>query len=97
MHAHGERSVGVCQGWRYGALSACLQSGLAWLGRVVQWLEGFERWTGGGGVVLASSQTRLARLVLLIACCPHWGDMGALVLLTIDDIGEFTVLLRLVK
>ena len=37
----------------------------------------------------------LARLVLVLACCPHWGDMGALGLFTIDDIGELTVVLWL--
>ena len=41
-----------------------------------------------GGKAWATSQTRLARLVLLLACCPHWGDMGALGLLTIDGIGK---------
>src|SRR3954466_3936983 len=74
-----------------GALSAWLQSGLAWSVCVVQGLASLAAGTGSGGGVLACSQTRLARLVLLVACCPHWGDNGALGLFTIDDIGEFTV------
>ena len=51
----GARSVGVCRGWRTGALSACSQRGMAWLGRVVQWLALLEAGTGSGGGVLASS------------------------------------------
>ena len=37
---------------------------------------------------------KVARLVLLLACCPHWGDMVRLGLLTIDGIGKLTVVLE---
>ena len=47
-----------------------------------------------GGETWATSQIRLARLVLLVACCPHWGDMVRLDLLTIDGNGKLTVVLE---
>src|SRR3954470_4234816 len=56
-------------------------------------LSARQGWSRGGGEAWATSQTRLARLVLPLACCPHWGDMGALGLFTIDDIGKLTVVL----
>src|SRR4051812_10480042 len=54
-------------------------------------LSARQGWSRGGGEAWATSQTRLARLVLPLACCPHWGDMGALGVFTIDDIGKLTV------
>jgi hypothetical protein len=98
MRARGEggaRSVGVCRGWRSGAFSAWSQRRLAWPGRVVQWLALLAAGTGSGGGVLASSLTRLARLVLLVACCRPWGGNGSLGLLTIDDNGQLTVVLEI--
>ena len=95
-HASGEggaRSVGAGRGWRTGALSARTHRGLAWSCRVVQGLAVLGARTGSGGGVLASSQTRLARLVLLVACCRPWGGNGALGLHTIDDNGQLTVVL----
>src|SRR4051812_23452285 len=78
------RRVHACRVWRSGAGSTCRSGtgraaflvvhGLHWLG------EG----TVGGGEVLATSQTRWARLVLPLACCPPWGGMVRLGLLTID-------------
>ena len=70
-----------------GALSAWLLASLAWSVRVVQGLASLAAGTGSGGGVLACSQTRLARLVLLVACCRLWGGNGSLGLLTIDDNG----------
>src|SRR4051812_5602332 len=78
MYAHcegGTWSVGAYRGRRSGA---CLAWWLAsWVRsvRVVQGLATFERWTGSGGGVLACSQTCCLGLFLLLACCPHWGDM----------------------
>ena len=66
----------------------------AWLVRVVQGLATLAAGTGSGGGRWAASQTRLARLVLPLACCPHWGDMVRLGLLTIDGIGKLTVMLE---
>ena len=62
--------------------------------RVVQGLATLVAGTVSGGGRWAASQTRLARLVLPLAFCPHWGDMGALGQLTIDDNGQLTVVLE---
>src|SRR3954468_4412988 len=77
-----------------GALSAWLLASLAWSVRVVQGLARFERWTGSGGGVLACSHTCWLGLFLLLACCRHGGDKGALGLLTIDGIAKLTVMLE---
>ncbi len=78
--------------WR---VPGMVQTHWARLVRVVQGLATLAVGTVSGGGRWASSQTRLARLVLPLACCPHWVDMGALGLFTIDDIGELTVGLEL--
>src|SRR4051812_19060364 len=70
------------------AWSTAAQARRSWL----FWLFSMgQGWSRGGGEAWATSQTRLAWLVLPLACCPHWGDMGALGLFTIVDIGKLTV------
>ncbi len=80
----GAWSVGAGRAWRTGALSARAQRGLAWACHVVQGLARLGAWTGGGSGRRRVSQTRLARLVLPLACWRHGGDNGALGMLTID-------------
>ena len=77
-----------------GVLSAWLLARLAWFVRVVQWLAGFERWTGSGGRVLDCSQTCWLGWFLLLSCCRHGGDKCALGLLTIDGIAKLIVMLE---
>ena len=74
----GARSVGAGRGWRSGARSAWLLARLAWFVRVVQGLATLAAGTVSGGGWWAASQTRLARLNLLLACCLHWDGMGVL-------------------
>ena len=81
VYARGEggaRSVGDGRGWRSGARSAWSLARLAWFVRVVQGLATLAAGTWSGGGRWAASQTRLARLVLPLACCPQWGDIGVL-------------------
>ena len=68
-----------------GTLSAWSQRGLAWPGHMIQWLALLEAGLGSGGRVLASSQTRLARLVWPLARRRQRGGKFALGLLTIDS------------
>src|SRR3954465_7751180 len=77
------RALWCASAWSTAARARC--SWRFWL------LSARQGWSRGGGEAWATSQTRLARLVLPLACCPHWGDMGALGLFTIDYIGKLTV------
>jgi hypothetical protein len=54
--------------------------GMVWacLVRVVQGLATLAAGTGSGGGRWAASQTRLARLVLPLACCRLWGGIEVL-------------------
>src|SRR3954464_14960503 len=98
MLAGGERSRGSgCMGTtralrRASAWSTAARARRSWRFWLLSTRQG---WSRGGGEAWATSQTRLARLVLPLACCPHWGDMDALGMFTIDDIGVFTVGLEL--
>jgi hypothetical protein len=87
LEVFGLRGNGACSAVRVGMVDN--DAGAAFLAVLVAFCEAWlvER----GREAWATSQTRLARLVLPLACCPHWGDMGALGLFTIDDIGKLTV------
>src|SRR4051812_21395990 len=49
-------------------------TGAAFLGALVD--SSRQGWSRGGSEAWVISQTRLARLVPLLACCLHWGGMG---------------------
>src|SRR3954465_2935200 len=68
----------VCGWWWRGALWRTLGMVWACLVRVVQGLAMLAARTGSGGGRWAASQTCWLGLLLLLACCPHWGDMGVL-------------------
>src|SRR3954466_844027 len=68
----------VCGWWSRVALWRTLGMVWACLARVVQGLATLAAGTGSGGGRWAASQTCWLGLLLLLACCPLWGDMGLL-------------------
>src|SRR3954464_14939576 len=81
VYARGEggaRSVGFGRGSCSGACLAWSLAVWARLVRVVQGLATLAAGTGSGGGRWAASQTCWLGLLLLLACCPLWGDMGLL-------------------
>ena len=90
----GTQSAGACRGCCSRALSAWRRGIGHDDSRVVQWLVGHWRWTGGGDGRWSLSQTRWLVLVLLLACCRQWGGKVRLGLLTIDGNGKLTVVLE---
>src|SRR4051812_36512128 len=87
----GARSMRACRARRSGMLSAWSQREWPRAFRVVQWLAGLEHWTWDGGGRWRASQTQLARLVRLVACCKRWGWQVCSAMVTIDGMVEFTV------
>ena len=74
----GARSVGFSRAWRSFACSARLTEERARRSWVLWSMSSRQGWSRGGGEPWVISQTRLARLVLPLACCRLWGGIEVL-------------------
>src|SRR4051812_12365579 len=72
----GARSVGFGRAWRSATCLARVVEARARRSWVLCSTSSRQGWSRGGGEAWVISQTRLARLVPLLACCLHWGGMG---------------------